>query len=425
MTTVHNLSCSVAPRHPIPNASQDVLAPTAPSSQVSARDTLAIFSKPAPSASELPITQAFAPPPTERMPHLKSGLVAGITHLFVNHDAPLAAAKVRRTLPTVLEHFFPWARWGTADAKGMSFYLADCVLLYALQSAKALLPQPHFRAFIDDFCAALSVARKITRNLENGEDIESVIEVGVRRYLREGRIVLCPGGVNQHTDGHAVMTMLLPQPDGHTICAVFNRGEGLFPWHHRDALSKPQPWVTRLPTEALCGAAGAKPLGALLALQTPHENHTMDAFYAALNALVGACAGAHLLSGSPDIESLSMPGQSLQKAEECTISNTLAAMNFMMHVQLRCWQHPPSCSAAEAHTAYREIKYACRKVILLEVMAERERAIAQGETSQVVALTRALGHAAAFLQERLSTKPALRTLYEALPADIRLCVDTF
>ncbi len=357
------------------------------------------------------------------MPNPKAGLVAGIVHLFDAQHAPHAATKLHAALPTILEHFFPWARWDDPEARGMPLYLADCVLLYALQSAKAELPQPHLHAFIDDFCAALSVARKITRVLELGEDIDVVIAQGLRRFLQDGRAVLCPGGMHQGTDGHAVMALLLPQPGGSTVCAVFNRGEGLSPWHRRDLAGKPQPWVACVPTEALCGEAGAGPLRALLALQVPDAANSMDAFYAALNDLVQGCDGDYLLAGSPNAQALCVPGQSLSKANECTISNTFAAMNFLMHVQLRCWQSPPSCTPAEAHAVYREIKFACRKVILREVVAERADAMVRGDTPQVIALTHALCRAATFMQERRSRHPALHELYRALPSDVRLCAD--
>jgi hypothetical protein len=357
------------------------------------------------------------------MPDPTVGLVAGIAHLFDVSHAPNPVAKLRQALPTILVHFFPWARWDAADARGMSFYLADCVMLYALQRAKDSLPHAHLRAFADEFCAALSVARKITQFLEVGEDIAMVAEHGVRRFLRDGRAVLCPGGANLGTDGHAVMMLLLPQPGGNTLCAVFNRGEGLEPWHHRDAQGKPQPWLALISTQALCGVAGEAPLHTLLALQVPAKDNTMDAFYTALNALVQSCDGTRWLSGAPAVEGLSVPGQSLQKASECTISNTFGAMNFLMQVQLRCWHEPPSCSPAEAHDVYLQIKYACRKVILCEIIAERDRAIQDGDTPQIIALTHALCGAAAFIRARVQAKPEMQRLYDALPADIRVCAE--
>lgn len=214
------------------------------------------------------------------------------------------------------------------------------------------------------------------------------------------------------------MVMLLPQPDGHTLCAAFNRGEGMFTWHHADRLQKPQPWLARVPTARLCDAAGAQAICAVLAMQSPSVDHTIDDFYAAMQSLVKTCDGALLVAGTPQVQALYLPGQTPQKANECTISGTFAAMYFCLQVYTGVWQTPAASDVATAHARYRVMKQACRKVILEQVLGERQAAIARQDVAYVATLTDSLRQVAGFLRDRLPRRGDLQPLYDMLPSDV-------
>ena len=237
------------------------------------------------------------------MPNPALGLVADIANLFDDRPRSLASpAQLRKLLAHHLWSIFFPGRVGTQpDAKGMSCYIADSVLLSRL-TKRQRQPSP---APLARLCR-----RFLRRPLASAQS--HPISRGGRRYRCGGRarrapiFARRPGGIvpgrrklwhrrTRGDDAPAAATRWQ-----YPVCRLQSRRRPRRPGiiAMRSA-SRNRGWPC-IPTQPLCGAAGLGPLHALLAQQVPERGQQRGRLSTRhLNTLVQRCGGTRWLSGSP------------------------------------------------------------------------------------------------------------------------------
>jgi hypothetical protein len=295
----------------------------------------------------------------------------------------------------------------TADFdEGVPSYYALRTFLYAIQACGE---GPQFAAvapFLHTFTATLTRASTFLVDWALAPEANrfALLTAALAPLLSRGEPVLLPAGFTNPQASHAMALYLWRSGPGEVRCAEINRALDAEAVMRRDADAKIVPRVLQLPLTGLQSAAALSELYAALQMQLYHvpSGFGREDFDAAMARL---CVQAHgtVLEGSEigAPQQLCLPGQSEQKENTCTVHSLLGVLHVALHAHFNTvLPQATAAQRAEVQGLYKQIKQACRKVVLQEAVATWHCSVLRGDFDLADALEAALRSCARYLQAR-------------------------